>query len=139
MTVETTIQKMFDRHPMMFSTRAECLDHLFCTVGNGYKWKWGQLIYDDGYALKDKHMHDEDYAKSFHIPAHQSHKNIKARQKYDAGIIKNANAHHWYPLSKMFSKLFHVPRNVKPDWKAAAEECKRLLEKDGIDWKNAED
>ena len=39
MTVETTLQKMFDRYPLMYSTREECFDHLFRMIGNGYEWK----------------------------------------------------------------------------------------------------
>lgn len=144
MTVETTIQEMFDHYPLLYSTRKECLDHLFCTIGNGYEWKWGQLIYDDGNSLRDKDMHDADYAKPFHAKAHQSIKNIKARQKRNAvfekaGITKSDDEHHWYPLSKEFSYLFHVPRNAKQDWKDAAEECKKMLEEDGIDWRLAHD
>ena len=53
MTVETTLQKMFDRYPLMYSTREECFDHLFCTIGNGYEWKWGQLV--------DRDRDDPDY------------------------------------------------------------------------------
>ena len=47
MTVETTVQWMFDHYPDLYSTREECFDHLFCTIGNGYEWKWGQLVYHD--------------------------------------------------------------------------------------------
>lgn len=147
MTVETTIQQMFDRYPDLYSTRRECLDHLFCTIGNGYEWKWGQLIHmdfiDSGVNMKDeKSWHEADYAKP-HAKARQSRKNIAARRKRDsilveAGIIKSVDEHHWYPLNRKYSKLFSVPRNAKPDWKAAAEECKKMLEEDGIAWRNAQ-
>ena len=149
MTVETTLQQMFDRYPDLFSTREECFDHLFCTIGNGYEWKWGQLVYHDrgvpGYnEAEEKTLNEEDYAKERHGQARQSKKNIEARRKRDsvfvkAGIIKNIDEHHWYPLSKRYSRLFTVPADVKEDWKAAVEECKKMLEKDGIDWRNAKD
>lgn len=144
MTVETTVQEMFDRYPDLFSTREECFDHLFCTIGNGYQWKWGQLIYHEpGDCALDKEWHEADYAKEFHARAHQSKKNIEARHKRNAifvraGIIKKVDEHHWYPLSKKYSKLFTIPANAREDWKAAVDECKKMLEKAGIDWQNAE-
>jgi hypothetical protein len=44
MNVELTIQEMFDGYPTLFKDRADCLNHLFCTIGNGYKWKDGELV-----------------------------------------------------------------------------------------------
>jgi hypothetical protein len=44
MNVELTIQDMFDNYPTLFKERADCLDHLFCAIGNGYEWVNGELI-----------------------------------------------------------------------------------------------
>ena len=49
MTVETTIQWMFDNYPDLFATRKECYNHLFCVIGNGYEWKRGQIVRCDEY------------------------------------------------------------------------------------------
>lgn len=50
MNVELTIQSMFDYYPTLFKERADCLSHLFVTIGNGYKWKDGELVsIDDEY------------------------------------------------------------------------------------------
>lgn len=146
MTVETTVQEMFDKYPMLFSTREECFDHLFCTIGTGYKWKWGQLVYqefhDECYDEEEERLrHEMDY-NAIHPKAVQSEKNLEDRRKHDElyvkhGIIKKVGEHIWYPLSKRYSKLFTVPDDAKKDWKNAVEECKRMLERDGIDWKNA--
>ena len=38
MNVELTIQSMFDDYPTLFKDRADCLNHLFCVIGNGYEW-----------------------------------------------------------------------------------------------------
>lgn len=146
MTVETTVQWMFDHYPDLYSTREECFDHLFCTIGNGYAWKWGQLVYvdvlDDTDEEEVRSWHEKDYAVK-HSRACQSEENIKARRKHDllfvrAGIFKKVAEHHWYPLSKKYSKLFTIPANAREDWKAAVDECKKMLEKAGIDWQNAE-
>ena len=146
MTVESTVQEMFDKYPILFSTREECFDHLFCTIGNGDKWKWGQLIYqephEEGYdEEEDRLFHEADYSKE-HPKATQSKKNLEERRKLDElylkdGIIKKIGEHEWYPLSRKYSRIFHVPDDARDDWKAAVEECKRMLEKDGVDWKNA--
>ena len=148
MTVESTVQELFDKYPILFSTREECFDHLFCTIGNGYKWKWGQLIYqeiyDEGYdEEEDRLFHEADYSKE-HPKATQSKKNLEERRKHDElylkhGLIKKIGEHEWYPLSRKYSRIFQVPDDVRDDWKAAIEECKRMLEKNGVDWKNAKE
>ena len=120
MTVETTLAFMFSSYPKLFASREDCFNHLFCTIGNNYKWMWGQLVESD-VNESDKSIHDDDYA----CPS--------------IGKVGVGNKHkhqHWYPLSKKFSKLFTAPDDIKPDWKAAIEECKKMLEKDGIDWRN---
>lgn len=44
MTLEQTIQDMFDNYPDLFQERWECLDHLFCVLGTEYEWSKGQLL-----------------------------------------------------------------------------------------------
>lgn len=44
MKLELTIQKMFNDYPSLFKERADCLNHLFCTIGNGYDWENGELV-----------------------------------------------------------------------------------------------
>ena len=148
MTVETTVQEMFDKYPLMYSTREECFNQLFCTIGNGYQWKWGQLIYhpcgEPFYPDIEKAECEEDYKSMPKAKAKQSPENIEAKRKHDelmvrAGIMKCVGEHSWYPLSKKYSRLFQVPKNVKPDWKEAVEECKRMLEAAGIDWQHPSD
>lgn len=46
---------MYDEYPTLFKERADCLNHLFCTIGNGYEWENGELV--DG--IND----DDDYIK----------------------------------------------------------------------------
>ena len=43
MTLELTIQDMFDRYPGLFKDRSDCLNQLFCVIGNGYEWRNGEL------------------------------------------------------------------------------------------------
>lgn len=54
MTFEATIQAMYDAYPEFFKERADCLNHLFCTLGNGWEWKNGQLVSKDNEYKKFK-------------------------------------------------------------------------------------
>jgi len=152
MQVETTLQRMYDLYPELYATREECYNHLFCTIGNGYRWWHGQLV-DEGPFVCSKRerevlleMNDRDYCRE--VPrAKQSEENAWKKREMDEEVMgfppeeeaEGANpviSPKWYPLSRKYSALFHVPEDVKPDWAAAVEECKRMLERDGIDWKN---
>jgi transcriptional regulator with XRE-family HTH domain len=58
MTLELTVQLMFDEYPTLFKTRVDVLNHLFCTCGNGYDWYKGELTEPD-----DEQYYGEDYLK----------------------------------------------------------------------------
>lgn len=47
MTPEKTIKCCLIYYPNLFSNRADVLNHLFLTVGNGYEWVNGELVYKD--------------------------------------------------------------------------------------------
>lgn len=162
MTVETTLQKMFDEYPDLFSTRQECYNHLFCTNGNGYEWKRGQIVpceyEEDGNIQMREEAEAADYAAltaawesaGIKPKAVQSETNVVKRRKEDEELhnLKRENdledglpdigpydpdRRHWYPISK-YSLINNVPDDIKPDWKAAVEECKLMLADDGIRW-----
>lgn len=145
MTVETTLQDMFDGFPSLFSNRQECFDHLFMTVGCGYDWMFGQLVESGQY---NKEIHDEDYLNPKVVKAKQSIKNIKKKNKIDKELYEfnrmealeedgidigpyDPNKRHWYPISSS-SNILNIPDDIKPDWKAAVEECKAMLKADNV-------
>lgn len=159
MTVETTIQQMFDEYPNLFSTRQECYDHLFCTIGNGYEWKRGQIVRAVS-EEEDRNIQmweEMDYADlqdawesaGIKPKAVQSETNIAKRRKEDEELHNlfrendledglpdigpyDPNKQDWYPISE-HSLIKRVPPDVKPDWRAAVEECKYMLRKSGIE------
>ena len=45
MTVRDTIIDMIRRHPLITKNKVDVYDHLFMTVGNGYVWVDGELVY----------------------------------------------------------------------------------------------
>lgn len=44
MRAEETLQFMMDFYPELYPTRKHCLNHLFCSIGNGYGWRKGELV-----------------------------------------------------------------------------------------------
>lgn len=45
---------MFDDYPTLFKDRSDCLNQLFCVIGNGYEWYNGELVEDaDAYSKEE--------------------------------------------------------------------------------------
>lgn len=162
MTVENTIQGMYDHFPTLFKERADCLDHLFCVIGNGMEWKDGELIYTDEdnslplNPLKDKKAFQynklslRDEAREYLLRDKKlSEDEIKDIEEYlltipddiyherprkERWYFYNADKSHKYYGSsvKKDAFLFNYPDDIKPDWKSAIEECITLLKEDGI-------
>lgn len=139
MRAEDELQFMMDFYPDLFPTRKHCLDHLFCVIGNGYQWIDGELV-----------DNDDEYHKRYQIVEHIKRakgKNeecfykrmdeeirlksiLKENYKQRFGDMKYNFS--WYPLSKKYSYLYDYLEDIKPDWLAILNECKQLLEADGI-------
>jgi hypothetical protein len=89
MNLELTIQNMFDDYPTLFKERSDCLDHLFCAIGNGYEWRNGELCscgYTDEY---DKELEPELKAKLVNGKAHQYNKmSLRAEAIHYANMRK---------------------------------------------------
>ncbi|HFD2033551.1 TPA: hypothetical protein ACF2DD_002128 [Clostridium perfringens] len=135
MTLEETIQEMYDNYPMLFQERKECLNQLFCVIGNGYDWIDGELISSERQIHKyeeDKGRYILDYIDNTPV---QLKDGGKAKQTLSGGKAYDKifrNKFEWYPLSK-FSYAINYPDDIKEDWLQGIEETKRLLIGDGID------
>lgn len=134
MQVEDTIQFMADFYPSLFPTRKHALNHLFCTVGNGYEWIDGELVdnddeYEQRYKLK-KHIKKATFKNDTYWNK-MSQLYIKLNKETGREIPPEYQFH-WKTPDKQYWKLYNYPDDIKPDWKAAIEECKQLLEKDEI-------
>lgn len=164
MTVELTIQAMYDEYPTLFKERSDCLDQLFCTIGNGYEWINGELVDKDDH-LKEKELarhlvdgkafqHNKmslrdvamEYARRREDKLESKPPEIKdLLRKIDEEYFESIpddvyhekpRSERWYPISKRFSYLHNYPDDIKPDWLAAIEECKSMLREDGFDIDN---
>ena len=141
MKAENTLQIMMDFYGEIFYTRQKCLDHLFCTVGNGYEWKNGELIDTEEdeiasrYVLKEEIEHAEpaEYVKINGLQKERDDEialRVKALMKPEAleDLPKK-----WSNISKRYSYICNYPKDIKPDWLALINECKEMLKADGID------
>lgn len=142
MRAEATLQWMHDFYSDLFPTRKHALDHLFCTIGNGYDWVNGELVEDDKFSKRyrmiekvEKAVFDseEDWWRY-----HEVYQRIIEEKKKEGAtnqeILRLEAKYYfkWYPLSKKYSYLFNYPKDIKPDWKALLDECRELLIADGI-------
>lgn len=181
MNVELTIQEMFDKYPTLFKERADCLNHLFCTIGNGYSWIDGELILNcdkipmknirkltselvDGKAFQhnklslraeaqlyeDERIADgwyEEYHKRYPDEDIEKMKAIRRKtilkcpdniyyreplRKKRWNFYINIPGHEEIRFCEKYAYLFNYPDDIKPDWKAAIEECRALLIEDGF-------
>ena len=156
MTVEQTFQGMFDHFPGLFKDRADCCNHLFCTVGNGFEWINGELVdvcaapcipknpLKDGRAFQYNKLTLRQEAEYYLRRAA-----IQKGERYEPDETLNSipddqyhwqpRAERWYfykaglPLCRPYAYLFNYPDDIKPDWKAAIEECCEMLLDDGYE------
>ena len=132
MRAEDTLQFMMDFNGNLFWSRQQCLNHLFCTIGNGYEWENGELVeknYDTEQMLSRwqliepvKHAEPRQLA----VELNEIREGTQRRRGFKE-IPK------WYPLSKEYSYLYNYPDNIKSDWLALIKECKQMLIADGIE------
>lgn len=156
MKLETMIQYMFDNFPLIFKDRRDCLDHLFCTIGNGLYWVDGQLV--DPYV--DPSIESELECRLVGGKAHQYNKlsirgeytyinqlSVKEelrtlRERYILSLPDNKyytrpRRMRWTMFicgfSTLYAYMFNFPEDIQPDWMAGIEECKALMMMDGYD------
>lgn len=178
MQVELTIQEMFENFPALFKERADCLNHLFCTIGNGYEWINGELVYGgihchrhqvycdcsekekifletrlvNGKAFQHTKLSlraEAIYAYNKGLYPNEILERLNFNEDYfnrlpDDVYYKKPRQKRWYfyidipgkeriDYHKKYAKLFNYPKDIKPDWLEAIEECKILLREDGFD------
>ena len=144
MTLEQQIQTMYEKYPDLFQTRKQCLDHLFCVVGNGYEWHNGELVHydcvnetwdnefiyelDENGKSKEPMKFDEWFEATTKIL-----KEMLEIFPNDDNIKNSIEKYQWYPLSKKYSYLYNYPKDIKKDWLKGIEETKQLLKEDGVE------
>lgn len=136
MRAEDTLQMMMDFSPDFFPTRKHCLNYLFCTIGNGFKWINGELVDPEDYISnhyrpikpisRAKGLHEQQwYAESEYYK--------KTKLRVPDLFVPPKYIFNWSKLSAEHSKLLNYPEDIRPDWKELVNECKLLLNSDGIE------
>lgn len=147
MTIKDTIKSMIIMCPRIFPTKLSVYNHLFLTIGNGYRWENGELISEDDkencsiedgleflfnyelqYSLLEGYL--EATTDSEHIINYFKRSNkeklelVKVIINYEKIINENlyiTNEEILYPLCK-YAKILNIPDDIKDDWKDAIKE-----------------
>lgn len=136
MKAENQLQYMMDFQGSLFYNRQKCLDQLFCTIGNGFHWLNGELVENniEERAKRWKLVKDIEYAEpdpfvlELGLSKERQVKEICERR----GKTVEDMLPKWYPLCEEYSYICNYPKDIKPDWLNLINECKQLLEADGI-------
>ena len=129
MRAEDTLQFMADFYPSIFPTRKHCLNHLFCTIGNGYRWVKGELVEDDDKKYKPVRKAEFEDERDWWVRYRfelEMHEETGKRINPDYFF-------EWSQPSREYSYIYHFPKNIRPDWKALLEECRQMLKEDGVE------
>lgn len=114
MTLEQTIQHMFNKYPDLYQTRKDCLNHLFCVIGNGYEWFNGQLVNRENCKIRV----DTGEIISVDEPIVKLKGNNVAKQTELSYLYKSIykySSWEWYPTCE-YSKINTYPDNIQEDW-----------------------
>lgn len=134
MTLEETIQEMYNKYPILFQERRDCLNHLFCVIGNGYEWENGELISCDRKIYKYNSYKDEyefDYIDNTPVKLKGGNKATQTIKSIEYDMIYKDCKFEWYPICE-YSKIVDFPSNIKQDWLDGINETRELLMNDGI-------
>ena len=135
MRAEDTLQFMADFYPSIFPTRKHCLNHLFCTIGNGYRWVKGELVEGD-----DKKYNRYRLVKPVRKAEFEDERDWWVRYRFEQEMHEETGKRinpdyffEWSQPSREYSYIYHFPKNIRPDWKALLEECRQMLKEDGVE------
>lgn len=115
MTLEQTIQRMFNKTPMLFRNRDECLNHLFCVIGNEYEWINGQLV----------DVCSDDSNDSIELKGGDIAKQTIFDPMYDKW--RESCPFEWYEAHEGYSYIYVYPKDIQPDWLKGIEETRKKL------------
>jgi len=132
MNAKQTIINSIIEYPLLYKdidfkhSKEKVLDHLFFVNGNGYDWIDGELVGDsqnstiltftDNYfetPIWSKEEDEESFLKDFRL---EEGRDFTPREIYSKHPLS------LYPLCT-YAKILNLPKDIKPDWLACAEEA----------------
>ena len=115
---------MFENYTDLFQNRADCFNQLFCTIDNSYEWVNGEIVV----SKKER----EEYYRNLLV--NEKAFRHKVMEDFHRKLPHSFRLYFFLAgYCKMYAYLFNYPKEIKPDWKNAIDECKRLLKEDGYD------
>jgi len=133
-SVEQVLHDCYHHWPTIYRTRLDIIDHLFCTIGNGYSWLDGAVYATspEAHLELSRRRHDPSGFKPLPLdglPDDLKEKMIEVNFSFQAladmengppvGPIPETYAvHRFYPISESYSEICLVPDDVRPDWLA---------------------
>lgn len=145
-TAEETFEYCFKYYSDIYPNRVSLLDHLFFTLGGGYRWLDGSIINtspNDHIDLMHLRERDEELLKAVDVVKNIFKEMNDLRRADGKEVFENYFSEpdaHWtqdvyefYPISEDYANICCVPDDVKPEWLALAYEAAVLLmDKSGL-------
>lgn len=149
-SVVCTVRRSLYNYPTMHKNRTDVLHYLFCVIGNGYEWSAdGRLleisyeVYPDAYGLKGvqpdpdgpswagkSYMDDTMYAE-MKAARDAEQAELKAIRILVDDLARTPGApltEEAYGESREYARLYTMPGDAMPDWRAAAEEIRAVVQ-----------
>lgn len=123
-------------YPGIHPTRRHIINHLYCVNGNGYEWWEGRLhegtdeksaevakmlLNGDPETWIQKYVEDHDRKR---FPGLYE---IEERLRTLGIPPKEEPKFHIYPICR-YANIMNLPKDIRPDWLAGAEEALHLIE-----------
>lgn len=157
MNFESTVRDCLLNYPTIYPTALQVYDHLFCTCGNGYEWKNGELI-----SLgEERHANTipeaiSEFMKRRILENYKFYSKTeklleifnKENEEYIKQIMEVDNRMHMLDIPKVdpfaipskpstyefkfyplceYAKICNIPDDIKPDWLEAVERMYNIL------------
>lgn len=150
MNVHETTKIALEDYPRLFPNGGEFIYFVLAVIGNGYYWRNGEAVCDDGrnpwsverdnLKLYDPWRDIENVLPDYLRAEHEESRNEDIAQLN--AIVSNSSvlADDWevdttqegfpYPQSS-YALIMNVPKNVTPDWAEAVAHVRKVLEQHG--------
>ena len=163
MSFRNHLRKVMITYPSLFPAPIYVYDHLFLTIGNGYEWKDGELVYDDENSLCNSTEEAidrlfSDFVDDIETVSHPGtddvfrakfiNRKVTVNKKYihnilhveenlDVLTIPHSSSFEFYSLSK-YSAIANIPDDVHYDWIKAIKDFVDILDKNKDKFKDCD-
>jgi len=136
---EELVQECYERWPMLYSRRIRVIDHLLCTIGNGYDWLDGGIICDNpedwivsqerdriniGKALRTANAIEKEFIKLedetedvelLRKLIHDLKSDYVVPDPKNLPLPDDGKPYSFYPISS-YSNILNIPEDATKEW-----------------------